>query len=845
MKMARFLIFFIFLFSAKIWSVPGWYAPVRFADKTTEYSVQETEGRVNDILYVVSVSLPTAFSTAKDTLCEIYVHSFNGSSIKSAKAASVTLPKSLFLFSLNPSIAVSGDQVLIVWQQPSKDGRGTDMKYIVGSSGDFVFSEAETVREQEYDGSLPKLIVSKEGLIHLFYQKRVESSKFSLMHAKFNGNKFSEFSSIIGDIASIGRGAFFPSIVIDNSEIFVMYQTRQEQTLRDEIYFIRSTNAGKSFGKLARMTENDHNDFAPYLTMIDEQMEYVWQANPEGNWAIYYQKSGEEPKKITTSKSDSFMPVMAYTPKNGRVMAWFDQRVAPAQIYSIFWNSDSELSIAREHAVTRGKSMASEPYLATIGDNIFLFYLQNQRLYAAKTDKETSKIGVYSPTHAEGMSSNNTDVKIEWSIRGEPSGVDSIAYLVDDRADSNPDLYNLDGDKRDLVIKDVAGGRYYFHIKYIDGAGNESMPYHYPFVVDSGPPQSPIISSATHQEGIPVDAKNFTVSFYAEDDIGVRGYYYAFSENRGEPLEKFSETEELTFSDISAGRYYFMVRAEDLAGKLSPVSVYSIEVVPEDYADFFVKTNIADSRVQAENFEVEILLNITEKNIAAVKANLTRKKSDPYGSGEVWDFEVSENKYTIARPLDSLSPGLYAFSLGLEYSDGTMSIPRYYYFEYKKPRVEQPVKPVRFETGWRRVQRYFYEPAAYEKTLPTIEINSEGDLFKVEFNMNKEFKSFVKGYSYRVADIPSMPEEEVNYGKTPIYLYNLSPGEYYLSVRAVFSKKDFNEKAGYSYIRFVVLPHSFWRNPRFIAGALGLLFLLFGLRHRKKLLFYFGRYRIS
>ncbi len=842
-KVARISAILLLLSTKTLLAVPGWYSPVQFSEKTEEYAVHE--GGYNGAIYAVSVVLPSKFSVDRDTVCDIYVHSFNGFSVKTVKATTVVLSKSLFLFSLNPTIAASDNRVLLVWQQPSKDGRGTDMKYISASISDFVFSQPQTVQENEYDGSLPKLKVSGDGIFHLFYQKRVESNRFSLMHARFTSGKFSGFHPIIGDMAFIGRGAFFPSIVLDDSEIYVLYQSRQEQTLRDELYYVQSTNAGKSFGKLARITENDFNDFSPYMIMRDQKIEYVWQANPEGNWAIYYAVLGEKPQKITTSKSDSFMPVMTFNEKNGHVMAWFDQRVVPPQIYAIFSDADPELPIGKEHRVTRGKAMASEPFLTRLNNDVFLFYLQGSRLYAVKTDKETAPVQIYSPTHAEGKSTNQTDVSIEWIIKNEPSGVDAIAYLVDDRPDSNPDLYNLDGDKKDLLIKDVAGGRYYFHIKYRDGAGNESSPYSYPFIVDSGPPKSPVISSTTHQEGIPVDAKNFTVQFSSEDDIGVRGYYYAFSENRGEALESFTENGELTFTDISAGRYYFMVRAEDMAGKLSPVAVYSIEVVPEDYADFFVKTNIADSRVQAENFELEINLNLSEKGIAAIKGSIARKKVDPYIGGDTWEFDQLDNTHTVIRPFAALKPGLYAFSLGLEYTDGTHSIPRYYYFEYKRPKVEKPSKPITFDTRWRRVQNYFYEPASYEKTLPTIRISAEGDLFEVEFNIQDEMKGLVRGYSYRLADIPSLPEEQINYIKTPIYLYNLTPGVYYLSVRAVFTKNEFNEKAGYSYVRFVVTAPFLWQDPRFHFGLVLIILLLIGLRQRKKLLFYFGRFRLS
>lgn len=838
---AFFRLFVLFFSGSSAYGAfPGWYNPSLVSRNVVEYGLYSDRA----VIHAVTVELKERFVPGKSVAADIVLYRFSGRKIiEKEKAAEVTLPPSEFLFTLIPSVAATKDGVMIFWQEPGAGGRGTTIKYAFRSASETVFGSALALREGEFFGSLPQASADDFGGIHLFYQSYAKGGRFSIQHAVFRNGKFEGFTPVIKNIDSMGKGAFFPSVLFRSKEIYLMYQSRQTKNLMDELYLVTSKDGGRSFSAPRQITKNTHNDFAPYLVSINGRLEFVWQANPGGNWDIFRseleEKPESEPVKVSISQANAYRPVMAYTPKNGRVVVWYDQRKIPPQIYAKFLDAGSEL-ISKDHPATKGKSAASEPRLVVSGSEIYLFFVQGRRLYLQKSDRETSQVVISSPTHGEGNLSRSRDVRIEWKLANEPSGVDSYAFLVDQRDNSEPDLYNLDGEKSHIDLKEMNGGRYYFHLKYKDKAGNESKKFSFPFTVDPNPPTTPSVVSNTHTEALPVKETRFVVSYESQDDLALKGYRYVLSENIGASLQEFTTETTLSFDDLDPGKYYFMVQSEDSVGNLSQRSIYSFEVAPADYEDFFVQTNIENNKVLGDKLTLEINLNREDKSIQKVRVQVLNKKIDPFSVKKELSYRRQRNIYQGEIPV-KLKHGFYILSLGLEYSDGSRSIPRYYFFEYGEPEEETAVT-VQLGPRFRWEVEYWFR-SKFEKTLPEIRMVSDGELYTVQFFIAEELRKRVAGYSYRLSNLPGMPDGKINYLDSPVYLYNLNPGTYYLSVRPVFHSRKANKKAGYSYIRFEVKGPLYFLSMRSVVSGLALFVIILLWLFRKKIIYYSGRFR--
>jgi hypothetical protein len=286
-----------------------------------------------------------------------------------------------------------------------------------------------------------------------------------------------------------------------------------------------------------------------------------------------------------------------------------------------------------------------------------------------------------------------------------------------------------------------------------------------------------------------------------------------------------------------------MVRAEDQSGNFSQVSTYAIEVVPPDYEDFAISTNIRDSRLEEDILDLKITTNVQEKFATGMRNTISLRRSDPFLHGTMVEMDSTQNSSQYNLSLKNMSPGLYVLSLGLEYSDGTKSYPRHYLFEYKMVREKKKrQQTVRLSNNLAVLTDYMFRSFGPEKLRPEIHLTGEDGIFKVDFSLPKDFDRIIEGFSYKVSGLPSLPDGEVNYVSSPVYLYDLSPGIYYLSVRPVFSLSEPNEKSAYSYVRFEIARTHFWSSPLFYIPALLALSILLLLLSMQRIRYQLGRF---
>jgi hypothetical protein len=840
--MKKNIIAYLLIFFASITPVyenpVGWYDPQLVVKNLQEYNVA-----IDDVdnLYMVYSRLLNTFKKDQPQSFSVELKVFNKAS-STVNLHTFNLPPLEVLFSVSPVVAAGKKTIMVVWQQPSLNGQGMELKYVIVNKTTLETSKVRDIDVKDYNIFQPGIFVDSKDNFHLFFQKNLpKSGATSLAHSIFKDGSFRDVDLIIKNVKSVGRGIFFPSILFKNGDIHIVYQSRLIDSFTDELYYIKSTNFGASFSSPVRITENNYNDFSPSLYGIGKNIELVWQSNQSNNWQVYYSPDLKTAQRISSSLSNSYQPVISYSAATGKVIAWYDQRIDPAQVFAKFIDKSEDLPMSKEHQVTLMKDASTNPYLAGFNKSLHLFFMNNSGLYIQKADTDTSPIIISSPTHAQNAVTTQNDIALTWKIENEPSGIASFAYLLDMRKESVPDFYNLGGDSKTLFKKGLSGGNYFFHIKYKDKAGNESAVYHYPFSIDASNPVMVEINSPTHAENSPEKKHDFTVNYSAVDDIGIKGYNYTLSANRGAPLNKFTEKSELVFSNLNEGDYYFLIQAVDKVGKTSPVASYSIKVVPEDYDEFRIFNNIVDGRVETDYLEISIQMTTREKEMKSAYAVLDIDKKDPFLKNAPLNLINVEGIYKTSIPLPKNKWGLYTLSLGLLYDDGSKSSLRNFYFEYYNTGADQAGIIYGKRGKIDITKRYLDNPALVEEIRPAIELFEENGLYKVTFSLPDQFKNLVQGFSYQISAIPRLPRGEINYIEGPAYIYDLSDGIYYLSVKPVYKDEKINRLANYSYLRFVVKNKNFLQTyGMWIPGII--LFLFIVVKLSGKLQFHLGKY---
>ena len=859
----------------------GWYDKKRIASNIFSYAVSKNYVRGSGSLYVATAHLRRPWRRNQPTQINLKLSSFDGNSVTTSNITGFELAPARTQFPIHLSIASYQNKILVGWQETKLGKRvGTRIRLIYSPNGHNNFSQVYDLDESrgKYTTILPRIITDELGKFHIFYQKEASGEKkFTMFHASGDGKSFSSVKEVVDDIEDIGRGAFFPSVIIKNNEIDIFYQNRLTNSLKDEIFHVRSGNNGRSFSSPNRITSNDYNDFSPFATSVEDEIEVVWQGRSNGIWSIYH-STGEEPKPLTKTSTNSYFPQIVYIPGFGRVVAWYDFRERPPQIYSVFLDKQDIDRVGKPHNVSLGRASAKQPKLVQWRGNGYLFYLSGRRLFMKQVDSDAGRILVSSETHPKGRPSRRSKGIFRLRTPRDPSGIQEIAWIRDNSPDSVPEIYNLSTLRSQIVLNNLKGGNHYLHFRYKDRVGNESKVTHYNFIVDTEKPDLPLITSSTHKEQVQSTRRNVTLHFQSKDDSAISYYQYTFSTNRAARLKNRTESESLSFNDLEPNIYFFKVRSVDLAGNASAVGGYRFEIIyPEDNVSLY--TNLESQQLKEDFFVLEYLYPEPGTKLTKAYYVISKGKKNPYKNGEELALKDTPEGQRLAIPMMKYKKRrLYTISLGFHYANGQVGKAKSYSFEYMGAGVERETLVVQQKTSEpepgapdtkireERVRRSERRPGStstrdtrapkkrigqgrgtnvqrslIEAGISAKLLDVDNNLYEISFSMNPAHKEKLKGYSWHLAGKPEIPRlSEVNSQGGPEYVYQLSPGVYYLMVLPVFTTNLLNKRADYSYQRILVREKYFWEgNLRvYFLGLLGFLFLYAVYSQYRRIAFY-------
>jgi len=794
------MFFFFFLQQVILANPIGWGKKKYHTSKVhTASFFQDTTNQVG-FVYFVTLHLKKKFNKNTKTEILLKIHQYNGNKTYSKDLIKIHLDKANLLFPLHPSIAVYRKKIYVFWQETSSANESTLIKYMYSSNGIDNFNQPKIVNTNSNIAVLPQIKIDSLGSFHLFYQIEQQNGKFNLIHSIVKENNFLNKNRVIKDINLIGQGVFSPSIIFHQNKIYIFYQNRFKNNYRDEIYYIVSNNKGSSFSEAKRLTDNKTNDFSPFATIVNNKIEWVWQGRQEKTWSIFHSGFSLDSKVINDSSAHSYMPQFQYNKKIGRVVVWFDFRKHPAQIFSKFLDQVHNHYTGKDHNVSLERAQARNPVLIKQKNNLYLFYISRGILYSKKVDTQTEKILIKS-SHPFKKAIKKNKVSFYWKKPKDVSGVLDYAYLINKNPNSILEIFNVNRSVS-TITTNLAGGNYFFHLKYRDKAGNESQISRYNFIIDNSPPTAPIITSNTHQEGLSSDKSDINFQFISNDDSGIKQYIYSFSRNRVQKLNKTTAKQSLKFKSKHAGIYYLKIQAEDLAGNKSDISIFKIQIEPKDSEDLKVFCNITDGKLTKENLLCDIFIR-ENQSIQKIMAFVDHKEVNPFLTEKEIKFSKKNSHYKINIPVSKLSRGIYILSIGVIFSNNKKSQVRTRNFEkgqsldiFSKTKISKRNRKVRTSINNTSYKNKNNKKIDYTLFIPKIISINTGSLYKISFKISKKYKSYIKGFSWHLTDKPEMPDISIDSHGGPEYIYNLEKGTYHLTVKPILKdliKRKYNK----------------------------------------------------
>jgi len=163
-----------------------------------------------------------------------------------------------------------------------------------------------------------------------------------------------------------------------------------------------------------------------------------------------------------------------------------------------------------------------------------------------------------------------TQAVLSWTPASHISGAVGYSLVLDQSSDTIPDEV-VDTTDTTATYEDLVPGRYYLHVRALDGAGHWSATARYCFVVDPNAPNPPTGLQATAGDG----RVTLTWTASSTPGVGYNVYRATASGAYGATPVNPEPVAGTTYTDtglVNGTTYYYVVKARDASGHLSEAS---------------------------------------------------------------------------------------------------------------------------------------------------------------------------------------------------------------------------------------------------------------------------------
>jgi len=452
----------------------------------------------------------------------------------------------------------------------------------------------------------------------LFYhsekEKKGRSIGFSYMTLRAGSQRWEGPMEVGGDFA----GAFFPSLHPVGGEYYLFWQARPFSSGSVpvfDIYLSRASTPSGPWSEPLNLTRSAvSEDEVPRALVTDDRFLLVWESDREGVRGVYYAEFNPEGKPLTEPVKVNGSP---FTARNARIVEhdgtlsifFMDDRNGGWDIYQAVRDGD----IFTENGPV-GRVGAGSGFLPVIAaGDLFLLWNDGGIRYAGPDRAVKAPVFVSTPRYI-GING----VRLRWNAPEDPQGLEGYCYIFDENEDNVPEIVNIPPEVRTINVKAAEEGRYYFHFRAKDSAGNLSETVTLDLEADLTPPSPPVIGPVNEDEEGYLSGEPF-LSWEPAPGEDVRFRYRLVKRDDDGSSPVFTEEKRIDLTGMDGGEWLFSVESVDRAGNVSELSKIGFRLRPaptDETADADVETAL--SEIEDSGRRERANMNI--KNTAAVGA---------------------------------------------------------------------------------------------------------------------------------------------------------------------------------------------------------------------------------
>jgi hypothetical protein len=324
--------------------------------------------------------------------------------------------------SMRPSISSSGSVVHIVWHD-NRDGND-EIYYKCSTDGGTSWGTDTRLTNNSASSTVPSLAVSGQN-VHVVWQENRDGNLEIYYNRSTDGGVSWGTDTRLTNNSDTSMS---PSISVSSSTVHVVWHDTRNGNY--EIYYKRSTDGGISWQADTRLTNNSAQSYLPSLSVSGSVVHIVWMDDRDGNFEIYYNRSlnsgvswGLDTTRLTTYAGNSIYSSVSVSGSVVHV-AWMDYRAGtyPDIYYKRNPTGNPAAIKANLNSIYRPNDSRTQTYNITLSDSLCTGQIDSVYWYI--NDSLVGRQHTMTYPYKQGTS------KVKLIIKQNPSTYDSTTANV-------------------------------------------------------------------------------------------------------------------------------------------------------------------------------------------------------------------------------------------------------------------------------------------------------------------------------------------------------------------------------------------------------------------------------
>lgn len=201
----------------------------------------------------------------------------NGASWRSTKRLTRNSGSSVY-----PSIAVSGNNVHVVWQDETPGN--SEIFYKRSENNGIIWGKQKRLTKNNGISSSPTVAVLGTHIYVTWWDTTSGNAEIYFRSSNDNGTTWGETRNISHNAG----GSYYPVITTLDGDIHVVWGDYSPGN--QEIHYRWSSDNGTTWSKTKRLTRNAGSSSFPDIVGVSNFIHVVWMDKTPGNWEIYYKR---------------------------------------------------------------------------------------------------------------------------------------------------------------------------------------------------------------------------------------------------------------------------------------------------------------------------------------------------------------------------------------------------------------------------------------------------------------------------------------------------------------------------------------------------------------------------